>query len=62
MNLPVAASAHADQLDYLTALVHWFMIVLFVGWGIFFVYSLFRFRKGRNPVASYEGAKGHFST
>jgi cytochrome c oxidase subunit 2 len=62
LNLPVEASAHARQLDNLTAIVHWFMIVLFVGWGIFFVYSLFRFRKGRNPVASYEGAKGHFST
>ncbi|MFL6198372.1 MAG: cytochrome c oxidase subunit II [Thermoanaerobaculia bacterium] len=62
MHLPVGASAHADQLDNLTALVHWFMIVMFVGWGIFFAYTLFRFRKGRNPVASYEGAKGHFST
>lgn len=62
LNLPMEASAHARQLDNLTAIVHWFMIVLFVGWGIFFAYSLIRFRKGRNPVASYEGAKGHFST
>jgi len=62
MNFPEEASAHALQLDNLTALVHWLMLVLFVGWGIFFVYVLFRFRKGRNPVASYDGAKGHFST
>lgn len=62
LGMPEGASAHAQQLDNLSALVHWFMIVLFVGWGIFFVYSLFRFRKGRNPVATYEGAKGHFST
>jgi cytochrome c oxidase subunit 2 len=62
MNFPEQASAHAAQLDNLTALVHWLMIVLFVGWGIFFVYALIRFRKGRNPVASYEGAKAHFST
>ncbi len=62
LHLPEAASTHATQLDNLTALVHWFMLALFVGWGIFFVYTLFRFRKGRNPVASYEGAKGHFST
>jgi cytochrome c oxidase subunit 2 len=62
LGLPEGASAHALQLDNLTAIVHWFMAVLFVGWGIFFVYTLFRFRKGRNPVASYEGAKGHFST
>jgi cytochrome c oxidase subunit 2 len=62
MNFPEQASAHAAQLDNLTALVHWLMIVLFVGWGIFFAYALIRFRKGRNPVASYEGAKAHFST
>jgi len=62
MNFPEEASAHAAQLDNLTALVHWLMIVLFVGWGIFFAYTLIRFRKGRNPVANYEGAKAHFST
>jgi cytochrome c oxidase subunit 2 len=62
LNFPENASAHGGQLDYLNALVHWFMLVLFVGWGIFFLYTLFRFRKGRNPVASYEGAKGRFST
>lgn len=62
LGMPEGASAHALQLDNLSALVHWFMFVLFVGWGIFFVYTLFRFRKGRNPVASYEGAKGSFST
>lgn len=62
MNFPEEASAHARQLDNLTALVHWLMLVLFVGWGIFFVYALIRFRKKRNPVASYEGAKAHFST
>jgi len=34
------------------------MLVLFVGWGIFFLYVLVRFRKGANPKASYEGAHG----
>jgi len=62
MNFPEQASAHAAQLDNLTALVHWLMLVLFVGWGIFFAYALIRFRKGRNPQASHAGAKGHFST
>jgi cytochrome c oxidase subunit 2 len=37
------------------------MLVLFVGWGIFFVYVLFRFRKAANPKASYTGAKGKLS-
>src|SRR6476659_3445777 len=62
LGLPIDASTHGAQLDYLTGLVHWLMLLLFVGWGAFFLYTLFRFRKGKNPVASYEGAKGHFST
>ena len=43
-------------------LVHWLMLVLFVGWGTFFVYVLFRFRSRRNPRASYQGAKGRFAS
>lgn len=62
MGLPPDASTHGLQLDNLTALVHWFMLVLFVGWGLFFIYTLIRFRRKANPVASYAGAKGHFST
>lgn len=62
LNLPPDGSAHGLELDKLTGVVHWFMLVLFVGWGIFFVYCLFRFRRKANPVASYAGAKGHFST
>jgi cytochrome c oxidase subunit 2 len=38
------------------------MAVLFVGWSIYFIYVLFRFRAGKNPKASYEGSKSHFST
>jgi len=34
---------------------------MFVGWGLFFIYVLFRFRKGANPKASYTGAKGKIS-
>ena len=34
------------------------MLVLFVGWGAFFLFVLFRFRKGANPKASYAGAQG----
>lgn len=62
LNFPLNASTHGAELDRLSALVHWFMLILFVGWGIFFVYCLFRFRRKANPVASYGGAKGKFST
>ena len=58
---PVQASTHAAEVDQMTVLVHWLMLVLFVGWGLFFVFVLFRFSKRANPVASYTGAKGKIS-
>lgn len=60
--MPLKASAHADQLDRLNAMVHWLMLILFIGWGLYFVYALMRFRKSRNPRASYDGAQTHIST
>jgi cytochrome c oxidase subunit 2 len=59
--LPVQASTHAASLDEMTALVHWLMLILFVGWGVFFVFVLVRFRKKANPRADYAGAKGKFA-
>ena len=61
LGLPAQASSHAADLDHMTVLVHWLMLVLFVGWGVFFVYALFRFRRSANPKASYTGAKGKIS-
>jgi cytochrome c oxidase subunit 2 len=58
LGLPVAASTHAGEIDNMLVLVHWLMLVLFVGWGGFFIFVLFRFRKSANPRASYTGAKG----
>jgi cytochrome c oxidase subunit 2 len=61
LGLPVAAATHSPDVDSLIVIVHWLMLVLFVGWGAFFIYVLARFRKRSNPVASYEGAKGKVS-
>jgi cytochrome c oxidase subunit 2 len=58
LGLPVQASTHAAEIDHMIVLVHWLMLVLFVGWGAFFVFVLFRFRKGAHPKANYEGAHG----
>jgi cytochrome c oxidase subunit 2 len=60
--LPVQASAQAAQLDQITGLVHLLMAVVFIGWSIFFVYVLVRFRRRRQPIADYHGAKGRWST
>lgn len=61
LGLPPGASTHAAEIDQMTAVVHWLMLALFVGWGVFFVFVLFRFRQGANPKASYTGAKGKFA-
>lgn len=61
LGMPVGASAHAGEVDRIMALVHWLMLVLFVGWSIFFVYVLARFRRGRNPQANYHGVRGRWS-
>ena len=58
LGLPPQASTHAGEIDHMIVLVHWLMLVLFVGWGAFFLFVLFRFRKGANPKANYVGAKG----
>jgi cytochrome c oxidase subunit 2 len=58
---PIQASTHAAEVDQMTVLVHYLMLVLFVGWGAFFLFVLFRFRKSANPKADYVGAKGKIS-
>jgi cytochrome c oxidase subunit 2 len=61
LGLPQQASSHAGEIDHMLSLVHWLMLVLFIGWGIYFVYALYRFRRGANPIANYAGAKGKIS-
>ena len=62
LGLPEAASAHAGQIDHLLSLVHWLMLVLFVGWTAFFGYVLIRFRRSRAPRADYHGVRGGWSS
>ena len=58
LGFPPDASAHGLALDRMTAVVHWMMALLFVAWGVFFIYTLVRFRASRQPQAVYAGAKG----
>jgi cytochrome c oxidase subunit 2 len=62
LGLPVPASAHAGDVDEIMSLVHWLMLLLFVGWGLFFVYVLVRFRRGRHPSANYHGVKARWAS
>ena len=59
LGFPVMSSSHGLEIDYMNGWVHWLMLILFVGWGIFFIYALFRFRSGTNPKANYEGVTSH---
>jgi cytochrome c oxidase subunit 2 len=59
--LPPAASVHASAIDGMLAHVHEMMLVLFVGWLVYFAYVLFRYRAGRNPVANPAGTRGRLA-
>src|SRR5687767_402994 len=62
LGMPALAAAHGGQIDNLIGWIHIFMLILFVGWGAFFLYCLMRFRQSRNPVADYRGVTSHRST
>ena len=59
--LPAQASAHAPSIDFVLGLEHWGMVGLFVLFFAYFVYVLFRFRRGAHPVADYTGMKSRWS-
>ncbi len=60
--LPVDASVHGHDIDRLIGWMHILMLILFVGWGSFYTYTLVRFRAKKNPKADYAGVKSHAST
>jgi len=59
--MPPDYSAHGPELDALSLYVHWLMLVLFIGWGLLFIFMLMRFRKSKHPTAVYHGTKSHVS-
>jgi cytochrome c oxidase subunit 2 len=60
--MPIDASEHGPTIDRLIIWTHWLMLVLFVVWGAYFLYVLWRFNAKRSPRASYHGAQTHVST
>ena len=59
---PLIASEHGASIDELTWYIHLLMLALFVGWGLYFLYVLFRFRATRQTRADHVGVRSHFST
>ena len=56
------AALQGYALDSMLEMLHWFMLVLFVGWGSFYAYTLWRFRAGKHPKANYVGTTSHLPT
>src|SRR5438034_238227 len=56
--LPVDVSTHGAGIDSLINWVHVLMILMFVGWGCFFVYCLVNFRHRDGHKATYAPVKG----
>src|SRR5271154_6495326 len=49
------ASLHGYAIDSMLEMLHWFMLVLFLGWGSFYAYTLWRFQQKKSPKANYVG-------
>jgi cytochrome c oxidase subunit 2 len=60
--LPLNASAHGYEIDSIILYVHLLMLVLFIGWSIFFITALIRFNRRANPKANYAGVQNHISS
>ncbi|MFM2242355.1 MAG: hypothetical protein RLZ97_1210 [Verrucomicrobiota bacterium] len=62
LSIPENFSAHGGRVDHMIDVVHWLMIALFIGWTLFFLYCIVRFRASKNPRASYYGVRNHVSS
>lgn len=58
---PPQLSEHGVAIDQLIDVLHVFMAVLFIGWGIFFIHCLLKFRRRSGHSARYEPVKGKVS-
>jgi len=61
LGLPQLASSNGRGVDDLIIYVHWLMLALFIGWLIYFLYAIRRFRSSRHPKADYHGVRSHAS-
>jgi len=62
LGIPENYADHGGNVDHLIDIVHWFMFALFIGWILFFLFCLWKFRASKNPKASYHGVTNHVSS
>ena len=56
-SFPELVSQDGGRVDGLVIAVHLLMLVLFVGWLIYYCVAIWKFRSCRNPKADYKGVK-----
>lgn len=61
LGLPPNVSAHGAEIDNMLAVIHIFMLILGVGWTLFFTVALIRFRKSKHPKAIADKAHSRVS-
>ena len=61
LGLPVNAASHGHMIDSVLGWVHWIMIILFAGWGLYLIIALIKFSSKANPKADYKGVQSHYS-
>mgnify|MGYP001189856155 CR=1 FL=1 len=61
LGLPINSASHGLMIDNMIGWVHWVMLALFVGWGIYLIIAVIKFSAKSNPQADYHGVQSHFS-
>ena len=61
LGLPINSSSHGHMIDNMIGWVHWLMLLLFVGWGIYLIIAIIKFSEKTNPKADYNGVQSHYS-
>ena len=61
LGLPTNAASHGLMIDNMIGGVHWLMLILFVGWGIYLIITIIKFNAKSNPKADYNGVQSHYS-
>ena len=61
LGLPINSASHGLMIDNMIGWVHWVMLILFVGWGIYLIFTVIKFSAKLNPKADYHGVQSHFS-
>ena len=52
---PKAVTDHGQNVDRMIWITHVLMAILFIGWGIYFIICLMKFRQSAHPKADYAG-------